>query len=86
VQGCKVNPYAAILRCHARFFGPGEPRFSSLGESACSLRSGFALPLHNRYMRADRHTVVKIDDILVEQADAAAGNGLADGLRLGGPM
>ena len=34
-------------------------------------------------MRADRHAVDEIDAALIEQADAAAGNRLADGLQLG---
>ena len=42
--------------------------------------------LHDRHMRADRDAVVEINDVLVEQANAAAGNGLADGFRLGGAV
>ncbi len=42
--------------------------------------------LNDRHMGADRHAVVEIDDVLIEQADAARGDGLADGLRLGGAV
>ena len=37
-------------------------------------------------MRADRDAVVKVNYVLVEQENAAAGNGLADGFRLGGAV
>src|SRR5512135_694866 len=45
-----------------------------------------ASALHYRHMGADRHAVVEIDDVLIEQADAAARDGLADSLRLGGAV
>ena len=44
------------------------------------------LALHHRHMRADWDAVVKVNYVLIEQADAAAGNGLADGFRLDGAV
>jgi len=43
-------------------------------------------PLHHRPMRADRDAVGEIDDVQIGHADAAAGDGLADTLRLGGAV
>src|SRR4029077_9531497 len=37
-------------------------------------------------MGADRHAIIKVDDVLIEQADTARGHRLTDALRLGGAM
>ena len=44
------------------------------------------LALHHRHMRADRDVVVEIDDVLIEQANAAARDGVTDALWLVGAM
>src|SRR5690242_16186853 len=45
-----------------------------------------ASPLHDRHMRADRNAIVEIDDVLVEQADAARRHRMPDALRLVGAV